>query len=61
MKFNGTRPRLAIIFAFALSFFSACSARAAENSSTIEGVVQDPAGKPVIGAFVKLKNNERHL
>ena len=36
-------------------------ARAAENSSTIEGVVQDASGKPVVGAFVKLKNNERHL
>jgi len=61
MKFNGTRSRLAIIFASALLFFSGHSARAAENNSTIEGVVQDAAGKPVTGAFVKLKNNERHL
>ena len=61
MKFNGTRARLAIILASALLFFSGNSVRAAENNSTIEGVVQDAAGKPVTGALVKLKNNERHL
>ncbi len=61
MKFNGTRSRLAIIFASSLLFIGGNSARAAENNSTIEGVVQDAAGKPVTGAFVKLKNNERHL
>jgi virginiamycin B lyase len=61
MKSNGTRSRFAMIFA-ALSILLACQfARAAENSSTIEGVVQDASGKPVPGAFVKLKNNARHL
>ncbi len=62
MNFNGTRSRLAAIFAAALlMFLSAQFARAAENNSTVEGVVQDASGKPVTGAFVKLKNNERHL
>jgi len=61
MKFNGTRSRLAAIFAAALLFLGAQFALAAENNSSIEGVVQDAAGKPVTGAFVKLKNNERHL
>ena len=61
MKFNGTRSRLAVIFAAALLFLGTQFARAAENNSSIEGVVQDASGKPVAGAFVKLKNNERHL
>ena len=61
MKFNGTRLKLAIIFASALLFLGSQCARAAENNSTIEGVVQDASGKPVTGAFVKLKNSERHL
>lgn len=61
MKFTGKRSKLAILFASALLFFGSQSARAAENNSTIEGVVQDAAGKPVTGAFVKLRNSERHL
>ena len=61
MKFNGTRLKLAAISVFALLFLCGQFARAAENNSIIEGVVQDASGKPVTGAFVKLKNNERHL
>ena len=61
MKFNGTRLKLAAISVFALLFLCGQFARAAENDSIIEGVVQDASGKPVTGAFVKLKNNERHL
>ncbi len=61
MKSNKTRSWFAMLLA-AISIFFACQlASAAENSSTIEGVVQDAAGKPVTGAFVKLKNNARHL
>lgn len=36
-------------------------AGAADNNSTIEGAVRDASGKPVTGAFVKLKNSDRHL
>src|SRR5579864_4232820 len=61
MTSNGTRSKFTIIFAAALLFLCGQFAWAAENSSTIEGVVQDASGKPVTGAFVKLKNNERHL
>jgi virginiamycin B lyase len=61
MKLNGTRSRFAVIFAAVLLFLGCQVARAAENSSTIEGVVQDASGKSVAGAFVKLKDNERHL
>jgi streptogramin lyase len=61
MTFNGTRLKFTVIFAAALLFLCGQFARAAENNSTVEGVVQDASGKPVAGAFVKLKNNERHL
>src|SRR5271170_4054584 len=58
---NGTRSKFTVIFAAILLFLCGQFARAAENNSTVEGVVQDASGQPVAGAFVKLKNNERHL
>ncbi len=61
MTSNGARSKFTVIFAAALLFLCGQFAWAAENSSTVEGVVQDASGKPVSGAFVKLKNNERHL
>jgi virginiamycin B lyase len=61
MKSNGVRSKITVIFVAALLFLCGRVANAAENSSTVEGVVQDASGKPVMGAFVKLKNNERHL
>jgi streptogramin lyase/mono/diheme cytochrome c family protein len=56
-----TRSKFTVLFAAILLFLCAQFARAAENNSTVEGVVQDASGKPVTGAFVKLKNNDRHL
>ena len=56
-----TRSKLTVLFAAVLLFLCGQFARAAENNSTVEGVVQDVSGKPVAGAFVKLKNNDRHL
>src|SRR4029077_5854077 len=56
-----TRSKFTVLFAAALLFLCGEYARAAENNSTIEGMVQDASGKPVTGAFVKLKNNDRHL
>jgi virginiamycin B lyase len=56
-----TRSKFTVLFAAVLLFFCGQFARAAENNSTVEGVVQDASGKPVTGAFVKLKNNDRHL
>src|ERR1700683_5228671 len=61
MTSNIARSKLAIIFVTALLFLCGQFAGAADNNSTVEGVVQDASGKPVTGAFVKLKNNERHL
>ncbi|MBZ5661130.1 MAG: carboxypeptidase regulatory-like domain-containing protein [Acidobacteriia bacterium] len=61
MTCNPMRPSFKIILACALLFLSGRVVIAAENSASIEGVVQDASGKPVAGAFVKLKNNDRHL
>ncbi|HEV2521533.1 MAG TPA: carboxypeptidase regulatory-like domain-containing protein [Candidatus Acidoferrales bacterium] len=67
MTSNRTWSMRKVIFAAVLLFlcglFAAANrpANAAENASGVEGVVQDASGKPVAGAFVKLKNNERHL
>src|SRR6202790_4545934 len=67
MTSNGMRSKFTVIFAAALLFLcgqlatASQPAGAADNSSSVEGVVQDASGKPVTGAFVKLKNNERHL
>src|SRR3984885_8089496 len=61
MKSNRTRSTFTAIFAALLLCLSGQFARAAENNSAIEGVVQDASGKPVAGAFVKLKKNDRHL
>src|SRR5258706_4440540 len=58
---NETRLKFTVFFATAVLLLCGQFARAAENSSVVEGVVQDASGKPVTGAFVKLKNNERHL
>src|SRR5258707_1641341 len=61
MTSNKTRLNFTVIFAAALLLLCGQFAGAAENSSVVEGTVQDASGKPVTGAFVKLKNNERHL
>src|ERR1700721_618201 len=61
MTLIGMRTKFMVGFAAALLFLCGQLAWAAENNSTIEGVVQDASGKPAAGAFVKLKNNERHL
>jgi streptogramin lyase len=57
----GTRLKFTVIFAIVPLLLGGRFAIAAENSSAVEGVVQDASGKPVTGAFVKLKNNARHL
>jgi hypothetical protein len=52
---NETRLSFTLIFATALLLLCSQFLGAAENSSVVEGVVQDASGKPVTGAFVKLK------
>jgi streptogramin lyase len=61
MIFRNVRSRIAVVVAAAAVLVFSQLAGAAENNSTVQGVVNDSSGKPVTGAFVKLKNNERHL
>jgi virginiamycin B lyase len=61
MTGNPVRSIFKILLVCAVLIFSGVFARAAENGAMIEGVVQDASGKPVTGAFVKLKNSTRHL
>ena len=44
-----------------LIVFSSALAGAADNNGVLQGVVKDSAGKPLPGAYVKLKNDERRL
>src|SRR5262249_42634659 len=41
--------------------FATAPAGAADEQGSIQGVVNDATGKPVAGAFVKLKNDARRL
>src|ERR1700730_3191991 len=61
MTFHARRSKVTVISATLVLLLCCQRSKAAENNSTIDGVVQDASGKPVAGAFVKLKNNERHL
>src|SRR5262245_66261380 len=59
-RLNITRILTAGIAAGAL-LLSAQWVSAADGRGSIQGVVNDASGKPVTGAFVKLKNDERRL
>ncbi|OFW43612.1 MAG: hypothetical protein A3J28_09660 [Acidobacteria bacterium RIFCSPLOWO2_12_FULL_60_22] len=56
----GSRAGLAVIVTMGVL---ACteSLRAADDRGTVEGVVKSSAGRPLPGAFVKLKNAQRRL
>jgi mono/diheme cytochrome c family protein len=58
-KIVRTGVALLVIAAFVLIFSHLVGA--AENNGTLQGVVKDSFEKPVTGAFVRLKNSERHL
>jgi virginiamycin B lyase len=61
MVFTSVRSRIAVVIAAAVVLAFSQFAGAKENNSTLQGVVKDSSGKPVTGAFVKLRNKERHL
>jgi virginiamycin B lyase len=52
---------IAVLAAAASLVLAVSSSCAEEARGTVEGVVSDAVGKPVVGAFVKLKNDERRL
>src|SRR5687767_8643818 len=47
--------------AFVASVFWSGTGSAQDAAGTLTGVVTDPAGKPLEGAFVQMKNAERRL
>src|SRR5436190_14787744 len=53
--------QLPLALALAAALIAAGPARAADERGSVQGIVNDAAGKPVAGAFVKLKNAERRL
>jgi streptogramin lyase len=57
---NVTR-NLAVGIAAGVALIASQSAWAADDRGSVQGVVNDAAGKPVVGAMVKLKNEERRL
>jgi virginiamycin B lyase len=55
------RSRTLVAVACAAAIIGALRLHASANTATVQGVVKDAAGAPVIGAFVKIKNGERRL
>src|ERR1700730_8670751 len=61
MEFRNARTRIAVLIAAPLVLLISQLAWAGENNCIVQGVVKDSSGKPVSGAFVKLKNGGRRL
>src|SRR5262245_53853289 len=59
LKHNIRNVGLGLIAVFAL--IAAPSVATAQDRGTVQGVVNDASGRPVTGAFVKLKHDERRL
>ena len=49
------------VLAAGAAMFAVSSVASAQDRGSVQGVVNDAAGQPVTGAFVKLKNDERRL
>jgi len=61
MTLRNVTRNLAVGIAAGIALIAAQSAWAADERGSVQGVVNDAAGKPVTGALVKLKNAERRL
>jgi len=62
MMLKAKNQLLLSVAAFVLLAAGAAPARSADvYNGAVEGVVKDASGKPVAGAFVRLKNAEKHL
>ena len=58
---NRIAARAIVIALASLALFSATTISAQDRAGTLQGVVKDAKGAPVAGAYVKLKNAERHV
>jgi streptogramin lyase len=61
MRLRNVTRNLAVGFAAGVALIATQSAWAADDRGSVQGVVNDAAGKPVVGAMVRLKNAERRL
>jgi virginiamycin B lyase len=50
-----------VAIAAVLALLASQPAAAAEDRGSVQGIVKDATGKPITGAFVRLKNADRHL
>ena len=56
MTLRNVTLNLAVGIAAGIVLIATQPVRAADDRGSVQGVVNDAAGKPVTGAFVKLKN-----
>src|SRR5215475_1025290 len=61
MASANVRRYLPLGIATVVLLLAAPTVRAADDRGSVQGVVNDASGKPVAGAFVKLKNADRRL
>jgi streptogramin lyase len=61
MSLRNVTRNLAVGVAAGIMLIASQSAFAADDRGSVQGVVNDASGKPVVGAMVKLKNAERRL
>src|ERR1700724_2007718 len=61
MTLRNVTRNLAVGIATGVALIAAQSAFAADDRGSVQGVVNDASGKPVVGAMVKLKNADRRL
>jgi streptogramin lyase len=61
MSLKNVSRSLAVGIATGIALIASQSAFAADDRGSLQGVVNDASGKPVVGAMVKVKNAERRL
>jgi streptogramin lyase/mono/diheme cytochrome c family protein len=61
MSLRNVSRSLAVGIATGAVLIAVSSVASAQNNGTVTGVVNDASGRPVTGAFVKLKNDQKRL
>src|SRR5260370_19894717 len=61
MQLRNVTRNLGVGIAAGVALIATQSAWAADDRGSVQGVVNDASGKPVVGATVKLKNADRRL
>src|SRR5437588_8156082 len=61
MRVGSITRNLSAGSAAAALLIATLSVASAQNNGAVTGVVNDASGRPVVGAFVKLKNEQKRL